>query len=248
LRPEVVVVEFQVEEISRGGNPMTNGILLEDDVRIPFGVDTLDAFRCWAFSPEFPDAGRIDYVAGSIEVDMSPDSISFHSFPKTEIGRVIGNRLKTTNLGHVCVDNSRVTCPDVELSVEPDVVVVTHAALASGRARLIPAASGRVGDFIEIEGSPDLVVEVVSRSSVVKDTKRLRTAYFDAGVSEYWLVDARGSELQFQMLVRGEVGFVPAPSGPEQFQVSGVLQASYRLERYQGPGGVWQYDLREQPL
>jgi hypothetical protein len=47
------------------------------------------------------------------------------------------------------------------------------------------------GGFIEVEGAADLVVEILSDSSVGKDTRRLPEAYAKAGVGELWLVDAR---------------------------------------------------------
>ena len=59
-----------------------------------------------------------------------------------------------------------------------------QAAIDEGRVRLIPKATGETGRFVEVEGSPDLVIEIVSDSSVNKDTWRLPKAYFDAGLSE----------------------------------------------------------------
>lgn len=224
---------------------MTASILFEDELRIPYRIDSLAAFRQWAFSEEFPESGRIDYVDGSIEVDSRPDNLFYHSAPKTELGAVIRFRLKATRVGHVFIDNTRVSCPDIDLSVEPDVVVVSHTAIESGRVRLIPAAAGKPGSYLEIEGPPDLVVEVVSPSSVAKDTRRLRKAYFDAGVEEYWLADARGTELRFEILVRGEAEFIAAPVDSDGFQASRVLAARYRFERATGPGGLWEYELTE---
>ena len=43
-----------------------------DQCLIPGDVATLAAFRRWAVSDEFPQTGRIDWVASHIEVDMSP--------------------------------------------------------------------------------------------------------------------------------------------------------------------------------
>ncbi len=106
-------------------------------------------------------------------------------------------------------------------------------------------AAGKVDDFIEIEGGPDLIVEIVSPSSVTKDTRRLPPAYFDAGVREYWLVDARGSELVFQIFRRGESTFEQVVSDAEGFQRSDVLACRYRLERVRGRRDEWRYDLRE---
>lgn len=231
---------------------MTTSILIEDEVEIPMGIDSLSAFRLWAASEAFPSMGRIDFVDGRIEVDMSPDNIFDHSAPKTEIGRVIANRLKASRLGHVFIDKTRVSCPEVGLSVKPDVVLVTHESIATGRVSLVPTASKRGNSFIEIEGPPDLAVEVVSRSSLSKDTDRLLEAYFAAGVREYWLVDARGKELSFQILSRGEAGvgqstrgFAPVTADAEGWRFSAVLGAAYQLERTAGPGGFWEYELRE---
>jgi Uma2 family endonuclease len=41
---------------------------------------------------------------------------------------------------------------------------------------------------------------VVSRSSVTKDTVILRQAYAEAGIAEYWLVNAREQPLVFELL------------------------------------------------
>ncbi len=68
-------------------------------------------------------------------------------------------------------------------------------------------------DYIEIEGPPDLIVEIVSKSSEKKDTLRLPAAYFAAGVPEFWLVDARHKPLYFQIHHRGDDLYVAAPGG-----------------------------------
>ena len=45
-----------------------------------------------------------------------------------------------------------------------------------------------------------MVLEVVSDGSVRKDTVVLRRAYWEAGVREYWLVDARRDPPSFDIL------------------------------------------------
>jgi Uma2 family endonuclease len=59
----------------------------------------------------------------------------------------------------------------------------------------------------ELIGSPDMVLEVVSTSSVQKDTVILPELYWKAGVREHWLVDPRGEEVIFDIFKRGEKGF-----------------------------------------
>ena len=45
---------------------MSLGILIQDEIDIPEGIDTLADFRRWAVSEEFPETGRIDYLAGRV--------------------------------------------------------------------------------------------------------------------------------------------------------------------------------------
>src|SRR5207245_883200 len=48
-------------------------------------------------------------------------------------------------------------------------------------------------DSLELIGSPDMVLEVVSPTSVEKDTVRLVELYHRARVREYWLVNPLGA-------------------------------------------------------
>jgi Uma2 family endonuclease len=224
---------------------MSVGVLFEDQLEIPPHVDGFDSFRRWARSDSFPERGRIDYIDGRIEVDMAADNILRHSSPKTEIGGVLHHCVKQLRNGLLFIDKTRVSCLEVDLSVEPDVVFVLHESLRTGRVRMVPTASLEPDDFIELEGPPDLIVEVVSATSVFKDTKRLFRAYFDAGVTEYWLADARGERLSFAIYRRGRNGFVKVPTDREGFQRSRVLGRHYRFERERGPNDVWIYDLIE---
>jgi hypothetical protein len=118
------------------------------------------------------------------------------------------------------IDRARVVCPTADLSIDPDVGVVTQAAIDAGGLHFVPAggkpvspAGSPASSFVEIEGGPDLVVEIVSDASVHKDTRRLPPAYYAAGVRELWIVDARGQAPEFRVLHRGPQGFEPLPRG-----------------------------------
>jgi Uma2 family endonuclease len=69
------------------------------------------------------------------------------------------------------------------LSTEPDLIFATWDAFTSGRLGFVDKKD-KQGDFIELVGTPDLVVEVVSDSSVRKDRVTLKAAYFTAGIPE----------------------------------------------------------------
>jgi Uma2 family endonuclease len=224
---------------------MATTVLFEEQVEIPLNLRSLAAFRRWATSDDFPERGRIDYVAGRIEVDMSPEDFFCHGTLKTEIVAVLHRRVKEDHLGHLVTDSTRVSSVEADLSAEPDVVFVSHATLDAGRARLIPKAGSEPRRFVELEGAPDLIVEIVNDHSVQKDTQRLPEAYFQAGVSEFWLADARGESLVFRIHARGESSFEPVEPDPEGFQPSAVLARSYRLEGRRDTQGNWAFDLVE---
>ena len=218
-------------------------VLLDQEIEIP-AIRNLADFRRWALSGEFPERGRIDYIAGRIEVDMSPEDFFTHGTLKSHIAAEIVDRVQELDLGHTLIAETRISSVPGDVSAEPDVVVITHGAFDSGRASLVPKASGEPDRFVEVEGAPDLVVEIVSDSSVKKDTQRLPAAYFAAGVREYWLVDARGEQLLFQIQGRGPRAFVPVAADAAGFQRSEVLDAAYVLERSRHQRGHWIYRLR----
>lgn len=218
-------------------------VLLEEQIEIPTIRDLAD-FRRWALSENFPERGRIDYVAGKIEVDMSPEDFFTHGTLKATVAGEVHDRVRELDLGHLVIAETRISDVPADLSAEPDVVVITYQAFDEDRTRLIPQASGAEGRYVEIEGGPDLIVEIVSDSSVKKDTERLPVAYYQAGVREYWLIDARGKELSFQILRRGSTAFEATPANAEGYQRSEVLDAEYRLDRTRHQRGHWVYQLR----
>lgn len=176
---------------------------------------------------------------------MSPEELHTHGKLKIELVRVLANRVLELDLGELYSDRTRVSCPNADLSVEPDIVFVTEATLDSGGVRLVPKVSGVEDRYIELEGAPDLIVEIVSDSSVRKDTKRLPRSYWRAGVREFWLADARREQLFFRIHHRASSKYEPAALDDEAFQYSAVLSAWYRLDRSRNVRGRWQYTLRE---
>ena len=225
---------------------MATTLVLEGQIEIPLDLRSLADFRRWATSDEFPERGRIDYVAGRIEVDMSPEELFCHGTLKSEIHGVFYQLVKRGDLGRLFIDSTRISSIPGDVSAEPDVVFLSHEALTSGRVRLVPKAGGERDRYIEVEGGPDLIVEIVSDSSVKKDTRLLPEAYFKAGVAEYWLADARREPLVFRIHRRGESGFEPVAPDAEGFQQSTVLARRFRLEGRRDAHGMPAFDLHVQ--
>lgn len=222
---------------------MTTTIVFEERVEIPSNLQTLAEFRRWVCSPESPEKGRIDYVQGRIEVDMSPEELFVHGSLKVEIVGVLLGIAKRTRGARLFTDRVRVSCPAADLSTEPDVVFVLPESVRSGRVQFVPKASGEPWRYIELEGGPDMVVEIVSDTSVTKDTRRLPGAYFQAGIREFWLVDARGERLRFEIHRRGPNSFEPVAPDQEGFQDSPVFGCRFRLDRQLDEDGFWEFNL-----
>ena len=91
-------------------------------------------------------------------------------------------------------------------------------------------------------GEVDWILEVVSPSSVNKDRQSLFSKYADARVREYWIVDARGAEIEFDINVLCSDGYrlVPTVDG---WCRSAVFARDFRLDRTKDAGGGWQYHL-----
>jgi Uma2 family endonuclease len=197
---------------------------LVDHVKIPLWVIDLDSFRAWADREDFPDKGRIDYIKGEVWIDMSKEQLFTHVAVKTEIAGVLGRLVKTERNGILFGDGAFLSNVDADIAVNPDAVFVSHAA-RQDRVRLL---EGNKGGYVEMEGSPDMVLEVVSDSSVHKDTHQLRQDYWTAGIREYWLVDARNQPLQFDILRHSPKGYRTTPK-KDGWIKSTVFGKSFRL-------------------
>jgi Uma2 family endonuclease len=115
--------------------------------------------------------------------------------------------------------------------------------LDSGRLRYIPAASGEPDRYIEMEGAPDLVVEIVSNSSERKDLVRLPLLYAAAGIPEIWLVDVRKNAIHFEIRRLGSDGYELVKPDAKGWRSSPRLGRRFRLKRYEIRPGRWIYRL-----
>ena len=200
-------------------------IVFQENVRIPFSVIDLDSFREWAKSDEFPDRGRYSFLNGEVWVDLMPEQLFMHTSVKVEFGHVLHPMMKANRRGRFFGDGTLVTNVEAGLSTEPDGSVVLFGSMKRDRVRLIEAAGE---GYIEIAGTPDLVLEIVSATSVQKDTVVLRDLYWQANSPEYWLVDVRSDRLEFDLLKHGRLGYVSTRKQAGWVR-SGVLGRAFRL-------------------
>jgi Uma2 family endonuclease len=211
-----------------------------DALIVPGYAATLAGFRRWATSDEFPRRGRISFFNNEIVIDMSPEKFESHGKVIDEVERVILNLNLVQDLGEYCRDRTLLTNEQAGLSREPDGAFLLWETLESGRAKLVPARKGK--DYVEVQGSADWALEVVSDSSVTRDLREMRRVYHRAGIREYWLIDARGKEIVFQILYHTRTGYVAAPR-KDGWQKSKVFGCSFRLVRHRGRMEMWRYRL-----
>ncbi|HEX3552770.1 MAG TPA: Uma2 family endonuclease [Thermoanaerobaculia bacterium] len=216
----------------------------EEDLQIPEDAFTFEGFQRWMESDDFPETGRIDYLEGDVYVDMSPEDLYTHSTPKTAIASTLIKLVVDPDLGELHIDRTRNVSRFAGLSVEPDLVMVLLDSLRQGKIRPVPASRKKPDRFIALEGPADLVVEIVSDSSVKKDTVRLPPLYAKAGVPELWLIDARGEDLRFDVftLRDGQYELVAPDAGG--WTPSPLLRHAFRFVRYRRPDlGTWRYSM-----
>jgi Uma2 family endonuclease len=211
------------------------------EVHIPEWVVDLNSFRKWVHSGVLPEKLPVQFIAGEVWVDFYMEEAFTHNLVKGALYRAVDRLVEETQLGVVFGDGMLLTNEAAELGAEPDMMFVSFRSLAAKRVRF---AAGETTDAeaTEMVGTPDLVAEVVSPSSEDKDTEKLMSQYYDAGIREYWLVDARGGAIQFDIFKRAPKGY-RATRKVDGWVKSKVLGRSFRLTRAEGRLGIPVYTL-----
>jgi Uma2 family endonuclease len=212
-------------------------------LHIPRSAHTLAGFRAWVLSDDFPEKQPVTFLKGEIFLDMSKEDIFTHSAVKTAVAGTLFKLNEELDFGNIFINGVLVTNVEADVSNNPDMVALFWDSLESGRVRYV---TNRRGRDVEIEGSPDWVLEIVSDSSVAKDTRDLRNAYHQACVREYWLIDARGDDIDFQILHWRKTGYAAA-ARKAGWQRSRVFGRGFQLARSRDRRGAWRYVLATTP-
>lgn len=197
-------------------------IVINGSVHLPPWVTNHESFRTWACSPDFPERGEFYYLNGKFWVDLSMEKL-IHNQIKGAIAAVMFTIVFGESRGHFLFDRMMLTNVAAGLSCEPDGMFVSNESSESGRVAITEG-----DDSLEIIGSPDMTLEVVSKSSIEKDTIILKELYANAGVAEYWLVDSliETPELNIWRLVGGKYTLTRKYDG---WVKSHVFGRSFRL-------------------
>jgi len=198
-------------------------------IEIPVWVNDLASFRIWVHSGVLPEKLGVHFLNGQVWMDFSMEEMFSHNAVKQALNLALGQLVRSEKLGVYCPDGMLVTNEVTGLGTEPDAIFLSAETLETEGVRFVTGRSGDA-EATEMVGVPDLVVEIVSPSSAEKDMEWLTTAYFEGGIPEYWLIDARADEPEFDMLTRGADGYVSARK-TKGWVKSKMFGRSFRLIR-----------------
>jgi hypothetical protein len=212
---------------------------------IPVSACTHQGFRDWVKSDEFPEKLRVTFVDNEIYIDLSKEELETHAIVKSEVYRVLLNLNHDRKLGKFYLDGVLISNVAAAVSNNADGTFLLKSSIKSGRVRLVPHEK-KQGQYLEIEGIPDWVMEIMSDSFVGKDARKLMIAYHQAGIPEYWLIDARKQDVIFQIYHWHKDGYVAAPERDGR-QQSLIFSCWFRLVREKDDLGLWEYTLETRP-
>jgi len=137
----------------------------------PQAVEKQNPLYTWADYHTWPDDERWEIIAG-VAYAMAPAPSTKHQ----SVGARLYSRLERGLEGKSC--KPFIAPTDVKLSdldvVQPDILVVCDPA------RITPT---------HIAGAPEVVIEILSPATAVKDLRQKKALYERAGVREYLVID-----------------------------------------------------------
>jgi len=122
----------------------------------------------------FPDDGRRHELIDG-EHYMTPAPSTTHQRLVVRLSIALGTFLNRQKAGQIFVAPTDVVLSDLDV-VQPDLIFVS-----SARASIITAKN--------IQGTPDLLIEILSETTRKTDEIIKRKLYERYGVQEYWIVD-----------------------------------------------------------
>jgi Uma2 family endonuclease len=208
---------------------------------VPAWVVNLDSFRQWVHEGELPEKLKVHFIRGEVWTDFYMEEMFSHNRVKTALGITLGGLIEGEQLGMYIPDCMLLTNDEADLGTTPDAMFISNRTIESGRVKFVSGLR-KEAQATEIIGTPDLAVEIVSPSSEDKGTEWLMSGYWNAGIAEYWLIDARRNPPALSIYKRGPKGYSESRR-VEGWMKSAILKRSFRLTRRKGKHGFPTYQL-----
>ncbi|HBR17858.1 MAG: hypothetical protein A3G39_08365 [Deltaproteobacteria bacterium RIFCSPLOWO2_12_FULL_43_16] len=142
-----------------------------------------------------PEGMRYEIIEG--ELFMTPSSRTIHQRLILRIARLIEDFVKEKGLGEVFIAPYDVILSKHDI-VKPDIIFISK------------QRSGIITE-LNVQGSPDLAVEILSPSNKEIDLILKKKLYAAFGVKEYWVVDPANKYVKLFNL--GKTGYMEAKTG-----------------------------------
>src|SRR3989442_711980 len=145
--------------------------------------------RRWTYEEYYKldDDQRYEIIDGNLLMAPAPDT--WHQDWSRELSMLLVTHVKRHKLGKVFVAPVDVVLDD-ENTVQPDLVFISSDNLGIIKRRAI-------------FGTPNLLVELISPSSVRRDRYDKKDLYARFGVKEYWIGDPANKSLEILTLKQG---------------------------------------------
>lgn len=157
-------------------------VLAEEQTRVPpVGKVTFEEFIEWC-----DEDIRAEWVDGDIELMPSPVSLD-HQDIAGFLDQTLGLYVTARDLGKTVLAPYVMHLAHISRGREPDLIFVKKE-----RLHLLTR--------LYLDGPADLAIEIISPSSLKRDTKIKLKEYERAGVEEYWLLDPDAKTAVFYQL------------------------------------------------
>jgi len=177
-----------------------------------------EAFLAWA-----DEDTHAEWVNGEVIVFMPPKYI--HQTTLKLLLRLLGLFIDMFDLGKIQIAPFEMNLPQSNAYREPDIFFVAKENLN----RLTEA---------RLEGPADLIIEIISDSTVRNDREDKFKEYQAAGVSEYWLIDPRPDKRRADFYHLDETGLYKLFATEDDERVESQTLAGFWLR----PDWIWQAD------
>ena len=155
---------------------------------------------------------RYELIAG--ELYMVPSPNPFHQKIVFELAKLLDNFVQERELGRIFVAPLDVVLNNEDV-LQPDVIFISK------------EREGIIGER-NIQGAPDLVIEVLSPSTAGRDRTIKRARYLRYGVREYWIVDPQARSIE--VMKAGQTEFETQRVYPEGTSATSPLLADLRMD------------------
>lgn len=126
------------------------------------------------------DDKRYELIGG--ELLMTPSPVTKHQRISRRLESILDNFITENKLGELFYAPYDVYF-DNENVVQPDILFISK------------DRSGIVGEK-NVQGAPDLVIEIISENSAYRDMVQKKKVYAKFGVREYWIVIPESEEIE----------------------------------------------------